>query len=258
MTQKNQVINAHESKTDTWVRYIKSTVHNIVSDYDFSIMNKFEVTLLWIEYLKDRRIGSVCLTRSGIDTIPLITEIDVAESMVAVRVSTGVVVAEGYSTLSRLLHQAVMEQGFPALAQALSAVDRAYTDAGIRFDRDAFRTAMAIATKTAAPWQDMYRAAKRVIDGIPEISNIIAGCERSDVGTLTLRLGWKQEDAHISWFRVCEIPLTQIYPTTVVELTKSNNERTIAGAADFLSVLDDAINSEPFMSWLAQHTLGTA
>ena len=147
------------------------------------------------------------------------------------------------------------------------------TKPAVAFNVDKFKVALANAEAAGTARQDMYRSAVQAIDTI----NDVLGPKRtgrlkvSYVTTtdyknhLVLTFSWEPVEDVSDWFRVCALPMeaakpwaAQSYPLDVIVIQNANTVVPVKNRNNCTDLVEAVINSEPFMTWLAQHTLGTA
>jgi predicted secreted hydrolase len=148
------------------------------------------------------------------------------------------------------------------------------TKPAVAFNVDKFKVALANAEAAGTARQDMYRAAVQAIDTI----NDVLGPKRtgrlkvSYVTTtdyknhVVLVFSWEPVEDVSDWFRVCALPMpmdtrpwvTKSYPLDVIAIQNENTTVLVENRNNCTDLVEAVINSEPFMTWLAQHTLGTA
>lgn len=145
------------------------------------------------------------------------------------------------------------------------------TKPAIAFDVDKFEVALAAAEAAGTARQDMYRAAVQAIDTINDVlgPKRTGRLQASYVTTtdyknhLVLAFRWEPVEDVSDWFRVCALPAAkpwdeQSYPLDVIAIQNANTVVPVKNKNDCFHVIESTINSDHFMTWLAQHTLGTA
>lgn len=271
------------------VEKVKSTVRSTIDTIVPGSLGYFDVLLVWQtpEVIEDEsRSCRVMLVKSEQQSEPLslpnrraglclLSTVLISADAVVVPMLSGQVHARTDREIESALASALKEQSIGNLATVQSIINThrgKKAKPGLQFDTDKFNEAIAAANVEGTARQDMYRAAVQAIDAIDSV----LGPKRHGrlkVGYITttdykncvvLAFTWEPAESKDDWFRICALPCdtascrTKSYPLDVIDIQNENATTRVKNRSDCLALVESVINSDHFMTWLAQHTLGTA
>lgn len=272
------------------VEKVKSTVRSTIDTLVPGSLGYFDVLLVWQtpEVTEDEsRSCRVMLVKSEQQSEPLslpnrraglclLSTVLISADAVVVPMLSGQVHARTDREIESAVLAAIKEQSLGNLATVKSIISRHQSEirekSALDFDAMKFRSALKVAASAGTARQGMYRAALHAITAIEvELGPKKVGKLKANYVTTTtyrdhlvLTLSWEPVESVDDMFYICAMPTdtkscaTKSYPTDVIEIQNAGNVIKVKNQNDCMNVLETAINSDPFMVWLAQHTLGTA
>lgn len=272
------------------VEKVKSTVRSTIDTLVPGSLGYFDVLLVWQtpEVTEDEsRSCRVMLVRSEQQSEPLslpnrraglclLSTVLISADAVVVPMFSGQVHARTDREIESAVLAALKEQSIGNLATVQSIINAhrgKKAKPGLQFDTDKFNEAIAAATVKGTARQDMYRAAVQAIDAIDSVLGPkrhgrlkVSYVTTTDYKNhIVLTFSWEPVEDVSDWFRVCALPMeaakpwaAQSYPLDVVAIQNADTVVPVKNRSNCTDLVEAVINSEPFMTWLAQHTLGTA
>lgn len=290
MTQPTNIPDNENAKFTANAVKVHAILRKLIAHLVPGALDYFDIVLSWrAPEDNDQRVCRVLLVKSAAQpehlmlpnrraSLQLLSTVVVTPSSVIVPTFGGELHASTDGEIEAVLTAAVKEQSIGNIATVGALVSerngKQQTKPAVAFNVDKFKVALANAEAAGTARQDMYRAAVQAIDTI----NDVLGPKRTGrlkVSYLTttdyknhvvLAFSWEPVEDVSDWFRVCALPMpmdtrpwvTKSYPLDVIAIQNANTTVLVENRNSCTDLVEAVINSEPFMTWLAQHTLGTA